>query len=97
MNITFTPQLRDCTLEMMKRGDILVINGIEYDFSPLENEDEIHSSAIASEFISDVVTRKDGVINLTVILPITVDATHEQCWPTPQFNIPDGPITLPGG
>ena len=97
MNINFTPQLRDGTLELSKMGDVLEFNGVEYDFSPLENEDEIHSSAIASEFISDVVTRKDGVINLTVILPITVDATHEQCWPTPQFNIPDGPITLPGG
>ena len=97
MNINFTPQLRDGTLELSKMGDVLAVNGIEYDFSPLENDDEIHSSAIESEFISGVVTRKEGVINLTIILPITGDATHEQCWPTPQFNIPDGPITLPGG
>ena len=97
MNINFTPQLRDGTLELSKMGNVLAVNGIEYDFSPLENDDEIHSSAIESEFISGVVTRKEGVINLTIILPITVDATHEQCWPTPQFNIPDGPITLPGG
>lgn len=76
MKITFTPNSRFDTLELSKNGDVLTINGEEFDFSPLPDGNRVPAK---SNWIIGPVLRKDGKLQLTIACPsilenLTVDA-----------------------
>ncbi|NBB61309.1 hypothetical protein GVN18_18685 [Pseudomonas sp. ODNR1LW] len=95
MKIILSPSRRDDTLTLVKDGDRLIINGETFDFSPLGEGDTLPSSAIASNFFLKAVDRIKGELELTLILPNPWNASHEQLFPVPLFNVPDGPVALP--
>jgi len=85
----------DRTLEIIKTGDTLTINGIPYDFSQLPNGATLPREAINCEFIVSDVNRTDGEIELTILLPHGANASHEARFPEP-INMPnDGQVVLP--
>ena len=97
MEIKLTPQVRDGRLTISRKGEVFTINSKKYDFSPLPEGGSLPSSAIDCEFIVSNVTRINGELSLTLILPIGVYATPEECFPEPIINPPNGKIKLPGG
>jgi hypothetical protein len=96
MRINLSPQRRDDTLEVIKTGDVLTVNGEDFDFSPIGDGDTLPASAITSEWFFDKVDRIDGKLVLTLILPNPFNYSHEQAFPVPLENVPDGLVVFPG-
>lgn len=96
MKINLSPQVRSDSMEVLKAGDKLTINGEPFDFTRLPEGAILPASAVDCEFIIGNVNRQDGELHLTLLLPISADAGHEACFPEPIVNPEDGPIKLPG-
>lgn len=95
MIINLSPQRSDKELLIIKSGDLLIVNGVELDFSLLEEGSLLPREAIdCPELISDV-ERIDGHVTLTFILPHGVSASGEARFPTPIVDPPDGEVVLP--
>ena len=97
MRINLTPQVREKQLAVTKLGDSLTINGQTFDFTPLPEGAVLPAASVACEYIVSDVTRTDGRVVLTLLLPIAWDASHNACFPQPLIDPPDGPLALPGG
>ena len=95
MKINFSPQVREDTLAVTKAGDALTINGVTYDFAQLPENATLPATAVGCEYIVGDVTRVNGDIELTLLLPITPQASEAARFPAPITVTADGPITLP--
>lgn len=83
-------------LALTKSGDVLSVNGEDFDFSRMGNGDTLPVSAIAGIwFRADVQRQDDGELVVTVALPNGPDASPEQRFPVDLINVPDGPVALP--
>ena len=76
-------------------GDTITINGTPFDFSPLEEGSTLPSDAIDSEWIIGDVTRTNGDIALTLLLPCGYRAPESTRFPVPITVTTDGPVELP--
>jgi len=98
MIIKFSPQRRDDTLSLSKAGEVLTVNGKDFDFSRLGNGETLPGSAVDSDFIcGDVERSDDGELIIPVILPHGANPSHAVAFPDPVNVTDDGPVTLPGG
>ena len=95
MKIILSPQRRDDTLEVVKSGDILTINGEEFDLSPVGEGDTLPRDAIDSLWFAGPVDRVNGELVLTLLLPNPWNYSQAQAFPLPLDNVPDGPVNLP--
>lgn len=95
MRINLSPQRRDDVLSVIKSGDILTINGEAFDFSVIPDGAELPAEGVACEFVAGSVTRIDGVLNVTLILPHGANPSQEVAFPATLINPPDGPLALP--
>lgn len=95
MLIQLSPQVRNDSIVVVRAGDVLTINGTAYDFTPLPEGAVLPASAIDCEYVVGDVTRRSGQIELTLLLPITWDASHAAAFPEPILNPPNGRIALP--
>lgn len=95
MQINLSPQLSDATLTVVKAGDVLTINGEAFDFSVIPEGATLPASAVACEFVTDEVTRTDGVLSVTLLLPHGSNPSPAVAFPAPLVNPPDGPLVLP--
>jgi hypothetical protein len=95
MIIKLNPQRRDNTLTVSKTGDILTINGVAYDFSPLEDGATLPAEAIDCEFIVSPVERIDGQLHLSLLLPHGANPSEEQRFPVDIIDPADGELELP--
>ena len=95
MKIYLSPQRRDDTLTVTKHGDVLTINGTEYDFTDLPNGGTLPADAVDSEYIIDSVDRVDGDLELTLLLPHGPNATEAARFPQPIIDPADGKVELP--
>jgi hypothetical protein len=85
----------DGTLTMSRTGDVVTINGEDFDFSVLPDGALLPRDAIDSPWISGAVTRDGGVLNIPMILPHGPDASETVRNPDPVEVTEDGPISLP--
>lgn len=95
MNIILSPQAYADSLTLSKAGDVLTMNGDEFDFSFIEEGDVLPSDAVECKWLVSDVTRTDGAINLSLILPIGPNASDAARFPEPILNAPDGDIEVP--
>ena len=95
MLINLSPQRREDILTISKTGDVLTINGVPYDFSQLPNGATLPREAIGCEFIISDVSRINGEIELTILLPHGANASHEARFPEPITMTTDGQVVLP--
>ena len=96
MKIFLSPQRRDDTLSVVRCGDLLVVNDEPFDFSPVEEGDILPRSAIESECFAGDVTRVNGELELTLILPNPANFSQAQAFPVPITVTKNGPVVLPG-
>lgn len=91
--ISLSPQYSENTLELEKSGSILKINGIPYDFSSLNDGDEIPADAIDNDVIVGSITKDNGVVNLTILMPYNdIDAPEHIRFPQPVLLAEDGEL-----
>ena len=94
MNISFTPMRLDSRLEVSKTGDVLILNGEEFDFSDLPEGASLPKAAVNSVWLASDVERSAGQIRLTLILPHGPGALPETLFPA-STEPDDGVIPLP--
>ena len=101
MQITLTPMRRDDTLTLHRVGDVLTINGTDYDFGPLPEGGMLPLTAVGCDWIAADVRRRGGVLHLTLILPHgpiphpALPAAQAVLFPAPVAVTADGPVALP--
>lgn len=95
MKIILVPQRREQSLEVVKLGNTLALNGEIFDFSPMSEGDTLPASAISSEWFFDKVHNVDGEIELTLFLPLPENFSPEQAFPLPLTDVPDGLVVFP--
>lgn len=95
MLINLSPIRMDETLILEKKGDVLIINGEEFDFSPLLEGATLPASSVSSAWVSGDLERAGGEISLNLTLPHGPNAPEETRFPVPIKVIVDGPISLP--
>jgi hypothetical protein len=69
MQISYTPQRRDDACEHSFSGDVLTINGENFDFTALPEGATLPRSAVDCEWLVSDVVRSGGEIHLTLIEP----------------------------
>lgn len=95
MKITLNPQRRDDAITVSKLGDILTINGVDYDFSVIPDGATLPASAVDCEFISGDIERIGGVLHLAITLPHGSNPSQAVAFPAPLINPADGVLELP--
>lgn len=95
MKINLTPQRRDDTLTVEKGGDRLRINGELFNFGPLPDGAKIPAGTVPCDWIFGPVSRINGEINLTLILPHGPNPSQKVAFPKAIENPPDGIVELP--
>lgn len=95
MKIILSPQRRDDTLEVVKNGDVLTVNGEDFDLSPIGEGDTLPWGAVNSLWFAGDVDRIEGELVLTLLLPNPWNYSQEQAFPVPLENVPDGQVAFP--
>ena len=95
MKITLSPQRRDDTLTAIKQGDVLTINGTDYDFTDLPDGGTLPAEAVDCEYVFGSVDRVNGGLELTLLLPHGANASEAARFPEPIINPADGEVELP--
>lgn len=95
MKISLSPQRRDEPLKLERYGDVLIINGVRFDFSPLQENDILPRAAVDCAWIVSDIKRRNGVLELTLILPHGRNAPLNTRFPTAIIDPPDGLVQLP--
>lgn len=85
MLITLAPMRSDETLRLVRRGDVLELNGEAVDLA----------AGGTSRWIVGQPRKKGGTWSLTLILPHAADAPGETLFPKPLAVREDGPVDLP--
>lgn len=93
MRISFSPMRRDDQLIVSKAGDILTVNGEQFDFSGLPDGATVPS--VPSLWIVGPVECIDGEIHLTLILPHGPNPSPTIAFPEPVTVTEDGLIAIP--
>lgn len=98
MKIKLSPVRLDEQLTASVSGDIIILNGEALDFSPLEDGESLPAAAISHRWIGGEVSRIDGEISITLVLPHGANAPNETRYPA-AFHLPmtvtDGDVPLP--
>ena len=95
MIIKFNPIRTDDQVSYLVRGDMLMINGEQFNFSRVEEGDVLPQSAVSSGWMAGDVTRVNGEIELTLLLPNPWNYSQEQAFPVPIHMTVDGVVPLP--
>lgn len=95
MRIKLSPQRRDDTLQVIKLGNILTVNGENFDLSPMQEGSTLPQGAIHSEWFAGDVNMENGELSLTLLLPLPGNYSQEQAFPVDLVNVPNGLVTLP--
>lgn len=95
VNINIITSITTERASFEKRGDSLIINGDEFDFSPLLEGERIPMHAIQSDFMAGAVERHNGVLIIPIRLPVSEALASMIGIPGPILDAPDGPLDLP--
>lgn len=95
MRILLSPQRREDTATYQIAGEIIIVNGEPFDFSKIEEGDVLPREAIKSEWFSGDVTRINGELQLSLILPNPWNYSPAQAFPSPIRVTKNGLLDLP--
>lgn len=96
MKISFSPKRSDDVPTLSKAGDVLIINGEQFDFSSLPDGATLPARKVPCDWIVGPVERVGGELQLTLILPLGPPPWSDNVsHPQPLTVTADGPITLP--
>lgn len=96
MKIILSPQRREDTLIAIKMGDVLVLNYVRFDLSPIGEGDTLPFDAVHSQWLPGNIERLNGELTLTLLFPNPSNYSQAQAFPSPLLNVPDGVVVFPG-
>ncbi|GLE86609.1 hypothetical protein VNPA120661_69490 [Pseudomonas aeruginosa] len=85
----------DERLSLSRDGDVLIVNGQVFDFTPLPDGGELPAEAIGSEWFAGPALRRAGGLELILRFPLADDASAAARFPEPLLIEADGPVELP--
>lgn len=95
MKILLFPMRGDSPLEAAVAGEVLTVNGVDLDLSPLPDGATLPRAAIDCAFIAGDVRRIDGLLHVPLVLPHGPKAPEGTRFPDPILVDVDGPVALP--
>jgi hypothetical protein len=95
MNIFLSPVRSDASLTLEKSGNTITLNGEEFDFSRMNDGDFLPKRAIRSTWFTEDVKCVEGVLVLTLMLPLPANYSQEQAFPQPLLDVQEGKVFLP--
>lgn len=95
MILHLSPQRNDNSVVYALNGNTFFVNETAYDFEQLEEGDVLPLGSIDCNWIVSDVTRTDGQLVLTVLLPHGYTTDSSILFPAPIEVTEDGVITLP--
>jgi hypothetical protein len=95
MQIAFSPVMTEGTLALHRAGGVLAVNGLAFDLTGLPEGATLPRAAVGCPWLAGDVTRLDGALRLTLILPHGDDAPETVRFPA-VVEPADGPILAPG-
>jgi hypothetical protein len=99
MRIKFSPSARcpgdDATLTVIKAGDVLTIDGENFDFSPLGEGEVLPRLAMGSPWFQGPVERTGGELIVTLRLPHGTNPPPGVAFPADLVDVADGAVEVP--
>lgn len=95
MLIKFSPVRLDVQLIVSVSGDVITLNGEDFDFTPLPEGATLPNAALSSEWFVGDVTRNKGELSLTLKLPHGPNAPESTRFPESFRVLTDGVVSLP--
>lgn len=96
MKINLSPIRSDLPAPILKLvGDVLIIDGESFDFGPMVNGDRLPFGAVKSVMFVGDVTKTNGEVELTLLLPHGANPPSNMAFPQPITMKGDGPVPLP--
>lgn len=95
MILMFSPVRMDTPLTVEVEGDMLVLNGEAYDFAPVPEGAILPRAAVDCDWLASDVTRRGGVLELTLILPHGAHAPQDTLYPAALRVTKAGVVDLP--
>ncbi|MBW9062365.1 hypothetical protein JNB71_03440 [Rhizobium herbae] len=95
MRINLSPQRRDESLTVSVAGDVLTVNGVAFDLSPLPDGATLPYGSIDSEWFAGPVHRQGGQLEVTLLFPHRSNPSQNVSFPEPIVTTSDGPVSLP--
>ena len=92
--IRLSPVRSESTLSVSVSGDVLIINGTSFDFSPLPEGGSLPAAAIDCADIVGPVTRNGSVIKVTLRFPHGPAPQQHVAFPEP-ITVAEGVVVLP--
>lgn len=87
-NVSFSPQRSDEKLTLCKQGNILIVNGREYDFTDMPDGSTLPKEAFGSNYFIGNVDRSGDKISVKILLPYGAGSPSSVLYPSP-INISD--------
>ena len=96
MKLKFIPKMHRPPMALTRRGDVLTIDGEDFDFAGLPPGATLPRDAVSSPRIArDVERDHAGELVVTLYLPHGEAAPRETRYPDPLKLMQDGPVDLP--
>lgn len=95
MRIHFDPFRSDETLEARVEGETLVVNGVAYDLSAVDESASLAHDMLDCPWFSADIRRRDGMLEVRLRLPHGAGAPDAVRFPAPVTMQADGPVPLP--
>lgn len=96
MLIRLSPVFEGEYITVSVAGDVVTINDVDYDFTPLEVGGSIPASAVdPARFVGTIDRDSAGQLAMTLIYGHAIDAPHDSRFPLPITTSGDGPVDLP--
>lgn len=95
MKITFSPRRSEARLILCRSGDVLTINGDVFDLSGIPEGATLPQKAVACNALVSDITREQGELHLTLVLPHGANAPEETTFPAVIDVFEDGPVAVP--
>lgn len=94
--IQFSPTRCDNTdlLTASVSGDVLTLNGTEFDFGPLNDGDILPSKATGCDYFMGSIERVGDVIAVHLMMPHRANAPEYVTFPDP-VTVEDGDVPVP--
>ena len=97
IRLRFSPLRYDGRLEVTCKGEVLTINGEEYDLSFIPEGATLPCKAAEPFWFAGDIHREAGELLVTLTLPFPAGCTDRAVlFPADMLLTEDGPVTLPG-
>ena len=97
MKIKFTPvRMGEQLTASVVDADKIILNGEELDFTPLFDGETIESSDVGNKWVSGTVSRIDGELHITLVVPHGPNAPYETRFPSTEYmTVESGAVDVP--